>query len=245
VWIHGGAWVIGSKEDQGRPLALHMAAHGWVCVVPNYRLVPRSSWPAQVVDLKMVIGWVREHAAEFGGDPSFIAVTGGSAGGHLTALVALSQNDPAYQPGFEAVDTSVQASVPYYAVYDITNELGSRYGRQRLRMLLERMVFKQKYAEQEQAFRDSSPLLRLDGAQPANIPPFFIIHGAHDSLVPVAEARLFSKRLREVSGAPVAYAELPGTQHAFDVFGSVRTAHVLRGVEHFLSAIHSRATSQR
>ena len=70
-----------------------------------------------------------------GGDPSFIAVTGGSAGGHLVAVLALTQNDAEYQPGFEAVDTSVDAAVPYYGVYDLTNELGSRYGRQRLRFL--------------------------------------------------------------------------------------------------------------
>lgn len=244
IQVHGGAWVIGNKDQQGRPISLHMAAHGWVCVVPNYRLSPRAAFPAQVVDLKTVIGWVREHAHEFGGDPSFIAVTGGSAGGHLTALVGLSQNDPAYQPGFEAVDTSVQAAVPYYGVYDLTNELGSRYGRRRLRFLLERTVFKASYARDPELFRRASPLLRAETEDAANIPPFFVIHGHHDSLVPVAEGRLFSQRLRERGAAPVAYAELPGAQHAFDVFGSVRVAHVLRGVEHFVSAVRERSLSE-
>jgi acetyl esterase/lipase len=244
IQIHGGGWVIGSKEDQGRPIALQMAAHGWVCVLPNYRLSPRGTFPEHIVDLKMVIGWVRQHIADFGGDPSFVAVTGGSAGGHLVALVALSQNDPDYQPGFEAVDTSVQAAVPYYGVYDVTNELGTRYGRQRLRSLLERMVFKKRYADDPEVFRRASPVLRVAENAPDEIPPFFVIHGSHDSLVPVAEGRLFVERLRARSEATVVYAELPGAQHAFDVFGSVRCAHVLRGVEHFLSTIHTRTRSQ-
>ena len=244
IQIHGGGWVIGNKDQQGRPIALHMAAHGWVCVVPNYRLSPRSTFPDHVVDLKAAIAWVREHAHEFGGDPSFIAVTGGSAGGHLAALVALSQDDPAYQPGFEAVDTSVQAAVPYYGVYDITNEIGSRYGRGRLRFLLERQVFKTKYKRDPELFRRASPLLRVDMEDPEHIPPFFVIHGSHDSLVPVAEGRLFAQRLRERGAAPVAYAELPGAQHAFDVFGSVRVAHVLRGVEHFLTAVREQSLTR-
>jgi acetyl esterase/lipase len=240
IQVHGGGWVLGNKEQQGRPIALHMAAHGWVCVLPNYRLSPRNAFPAHLVDLKAVIGWVREHAPDFGGDPSFIAVTGGSAGGHLTALLGLTANDPEYQPGFEDVDTRVDAAVPYYGVYDVTNELGSRYGKQRLRSLMERMVFQTKYADNPASFRRGSPLLRAGDMDAADIPPFFVIHGSHDSLVPVAEGRRFVETLREVSNEPVLYAELPGAQHAFDVFGSVRVAHVLRGVERFLSAMHAR-----
>jgi acetyl esterase/lipase len=238
--IHGGAWVIGKKEEQGRPLMLHMAAHGWVCVAPNYRLSPRAKFPDHIVDLKRALAWVREHIAEYGGDPSYIAVTGGSAGGHLTALVALSQNDPEYQPGFEDADTSIAAAVPYYGVYDVTNAMHTKYGRQRLRFLMERTVMQQKLADAPDLFAGASPLLRLDTVDPADIPPFFVIHGAHDSLVPVREARFFVDKLRTVSHQPVLYAELPGAQHAFDVFGSVRVAHVLRATEHFLRAMHAK-----
>src|SRR5438552_275064 len=124
--IHGGGWVIGNKDQQGIPLMQHLAARGWVCVAPNYRLSPRATFPDHLVDLKRAIAWTREHAAEYGADPDFIVVTGGSAGGHLTALVALTQNDPEYQPGFESADTSVQAAVPYYGVYDFTGRNGVR-----------------------------------------------------------------------------------------------------------------------
>ncbi len=235
VQIHGGGWVIGNKDQQGRPLMLHLAALGWVCVSINYRLSPRAKFPDHLIDVKQAIAWTREHAGEYGGDPSFLAVTGGSAGGHLTALAALTGNEPEYQPGFEDADTSVQAAVPYYGVYDITNELGTRYGRQRLTALVERMVLQCKIADDRTPFERASPLLRVPTC--TAIPPFFVIHGHRDSLVPVAEARRFVDALRETSTGPVVYAELPGAQHAFDVFPSLRVAHVVRGVERFLSAI--------
>ena len=92
--VHGGAWILGNKEQQGIPLMQHLAAKGWVCVAINYRLAPRDPWPAQVVDVKRAIAWIREHIAAYGGDPDYIAITGGSAGGHLTALAALTPNDP-------------------------------------------------------------------------------------------------------------------------------------------------------
>ncbi len=60
-----------------------LALRGWVCVAINYRLSPRATWPDHVVDCKRALAWVREHIAEYGGDPAFIAVSGGSAGGHL------------------------------------------------------------------------------------------------------------------------------------------------------------------
>ncbi|TAL22449.1 MAG: alpha/beta hydrolase, partial [Frankiales bacterium] len=85
-------------------------------------------------------------------------------------------------------------------------------------------------------FREASPLSHVR----ADAPPFFVIHGRNDTLVPVEEARLFVERLRAVSDAPVAYLELPGTQHAFDVFPSIRSAHVVRAVERFVETLRRR-----
>ena len=122
--IHGGAWVLGSKNEQGIPLLNHLASCGWVGFNADYRLSPTVKFPGHLVDLKRALVWIREHADEYGVDPNFIAVTGGSAGGHLCALMALTQNDPAFQPGFEDADTSVQAAVPFYGVYDLTDREG-------------------------------------------------------------------------------------------------------------------------
>ena len=124
--VHGGAWTIGEKERQGVPLMEQMAAKGWVCVAINYRLAPRDPLPAQIIDVKRAIAWVREHIADYGGDPDYLAITGGSAGGHLAALAALTPGDPTFQPGFEDADTSVQAAVPHYGVYDFAGATGLR-----------------------------------------------------------------------------------------------------------------------
>ncbi len=234
--VHGGGWVIGDKQQQGRPLMRHLARAGWVCFAPNYTLSPRGTWPQHLVDVKRAIAWVKEHGEEYGADPGFVVITGGSAGGHLAALAALTANDPSYQPGFDDADTTVQACVPYYGVYDLTGETGTRAARVRHRTLMTRLVMK---THDEEVFRAASPLQRVH----ADAPPFFVIHGRNDTLVPVVEARTLVERLRAVSGQPVIYLELPGTEHAFDVFPSIRSDHVVRAVGRFVQAVRVRALS--
>ncbi len=69
VYIHGGAWVIGDKREQGKPMMYELVARGWVCVAINYRLSPKATWPDHIVDVKRAVAWVKEHIAEYGGDP--------------------------------------------------------------------------------------------------------------------------------------------------------------------------------
>jgi acetyl esterase/lipase len=228
--VHGGAWTIGNKDQQGIPLMQHLAAKGWICVAINYRLAPRDPFPAQIVDVKRAIAWIRDHIAEYGGDPDYIAITGGSAGGHLTALAAVTANDPDYQPGFESADTSVAVAVPHYGVYDFAGSTGLRSAELMRDKFLAPRVVKHSWADDPDVFEAGTPLLQVD----KDAPDFFVIHGAHDSLVAVDQARLFVARLREISGATVVYAELPGTQHAFDVFPSIRSAHVVRAIDRYL-----------
>ncbi len=238
--IHGGAWILGSKNEQGLPLMHHLAARGWVCVSADYRLSPHATFPDFLVDLKRAIQWIREHGREYGANPDFLAVTGGSAGGHLAALVGLTANDPAYQPGFEQVDTSVQACVPFYGVYDFTDRHGF-WPHQGLTELLEQKIMKGSIAEIPDRYEEASPLGRIR----PDAPPFFIIHGALDTLVPVGEARKFAETLRRTSRNPVVYAEIPGAQHAFELFPSLRSIHVTHGVERFLASIYCRELAQR
>lgn len=232
--VHGGGWVIGDKREQGRPLMLHLASRGWVCFAPNYRLSPRATWPDHLIDVKRALAWVRENGAEYGADPGFVVLTGGSAGGHLVALAALTANDPRYQPGFEHVDTSVAGCVPYYGVYDLVGETGTKAARVRRRHLMDKLVMK---TTEDRVYAEASPIEAVH----ADAPPFLVIHGHNDTLVPVAEARLFVERLRAVSSSPVIYVELPGTQHAFDVFPSIRSSHVVRAVGRFVELLRLRA----
>jgi acetyl esterase/lipase len=238
--VPGGAWMIGSKRQQAYPLMSHLAELGWVCVAINYRLSPRSTWPDQIVDVKQALAWTKQHIGEYGGDPDWIAITGGSAGGHLSALAALTANDPQFQPGFEDVDTSVRAAVPFYGVYDFTH---SDAVHPLMAPTLAKYVFKLRRPHIEEAFRNASPITHVS----VDAPPFFVLHGRNDSLIPVEQARAFTARLREVSCQPVAYAELPFAQHAFDIFGSARATHAAVAVEQFLAEIYERtaATASR
>jgi acetyl esterase/lipase len=228
--VHGGAWILGKKEEQGIPLMQHLAARGWICVAINYRLSPRDTWPAQVVDVKKAIHWIREHIASYGGDPDYIAITGGSAGGHLTALTALTSGASEWQPGFEDADTSVQLAIPHYGVYDFAGSTGTKAATKLRDLFLADWVMKTTWADDPEVFEQASPILRIT----PDAPDFFVIHGAHDSLVPVDQARQFVAKLREVSKRSVVYAELPGAQHAFDVFPSIRSAHIVRAIDRYL-----------
>jgi acetyl esterase/lipase len=236
--IHGGAWVLGDKREQAIPLLNHLAANGWVGVNANYRLSPLNpkrdgpAFPAHLQDVKRAIAWYRAHAEEYGADPDFLCVTGGSAGGHLTALVGLTAGDPEYQPGFEDVDTTVNAAVPFYGIYDFTNRAGN--WKNVLARFIGPVVMRRRFEDDPEAFHRASP---LDRVRP-DAPPFFLIHGNRDTLAPVRDARAFASSLRAVSGAPVLYAEMIGAQHAFDIFPSFRTAAVIEGVERYLTSVH-------
>lgn len=229
-YVHGGGWMIGTKDTQGLPLMYHLAAKGWLCVNVNYRLSPHATFPDHLVDLKRALAWLREHGAGYGADPGFVAVGGGSAGGHLAALLALTPNDPEYQPGFEDADTRVQACVPIYGVYDFV-EAGGTWHHRELLPVLERHIMKTTLEEDPKAFEKASPLHRVG----PDAPPFLVVHGAADTLVPPEEARAFVRALRERSRSAVAYAEIPGAQHAFELFPSVRSQLVRNGVERFLA----------
>lgn len=233
--VHGGAWTLGSKRGQAHPLLSHLAELGWVCVSINYRLSPRSTWPDHIVDVKRAIAWTKEHIFEYGGDPDWLAITGGSAGGHLSSLAALTADDPRWQPGFEDADTRVQAAVPFYGVYDFTRNDDSLHPL--MVPILQRRVMKQRRRDSPDVFELSSPVKRVTPAAP----PFFILHGTNDSLIPVEQARGFADTLRGISTQPVVYAELPLAQHAFDIFGSPRAAHAAVAVEQFLAEVYTRS----
>ena len=175
--------MIGQKEGQAHPLMAHLAERGWVCVTINYRLSPRATWPDHIVDVKRAIAWTRAHIADHGGDPDFLAITGGSAGGHLAALAALTPGLAAFQPGFEDADTSVAAAVPFYGVYDFTDRHGE--ANPGLEALLAHA------GVQDHAGRRPGHLGPgvADEPRRPDAPPFFLLHGTNDTIVPVEQGR--------------------------------------------------------
>jgi acetyl esterase/lipase len=231
--VPGGAWAIGMRRPQAYPLLSHLAERGWVCVSIDYRVSPRNMWPDHIVDVKRALAWIKDNIADYGGDPDFVAITGGSAGGHLASLAALTSDDLQYQPGFEDADTSVVAAVPIYGRYDWFTTKGS--GRKEFIAFLQKFVVKKPFAEHKQVYVDASPIERLR----PDAPPFFILHGQDDSIIPVPEGREFADALRDVSTSTVAYAEIPHAQHAFDFYGSPRAHYTAQAVEQFLSWVHA------
>jgi acetyl esterase/lipase len=236
--IHGGGWTIGTKDTQGRPLMNRLARAGWVCVAANYRLSPRGRWPDHLVDAKLALAWIRAHIAEHGGDPARVVVTGGSAGGHLTAMMALTQNDPRYQPGFESTDTSVTAAIPMYGAYDLA-ELFGRFGTSiggRIGGWMGSLIMGVTPAVDLDPYIDASPIAHVTDAPGLRRTPFLVVHGTIDNLVPVAQARRFVAALRD-GGADVTYVELAGAPHAFDVFHSSWEHASTTGIEWWLSSV--------
>ncbi|MCX6395962.1 MAG: alpha/beta hydrolase [Propionibacteriales bacterium] len=230
IQVHGGGWTIGDKSQQGLLLMNRMAARGWVCVAVNYRLAPKNPFPAQIIDVKRSIAWVKENIAAYGGDPSYVVLTGGSAGGHLSSLAALTPGIREYQPGFEEVDTRVAACVPFYGVYDMGGVTGEKAAIAMRDTFLAPRVFKKDPRTDMAAFELASPITHVD----ADSPDFFVLHGENDGLVSVKQARAFVAKLRAASTGVTTYLELPGTQHAFEVFSSIRSQQVMRAVERWL-----------
>ena len=236
LYIHGGAWTSGRKDQQGLPATYHFASRGWLCIQPNYRLCPDATFPDQLVDIKRAIAWVHQHAHEHGGDPRQIFVTGGSAGAHLSALAALTMNDPAFQPGFKDLETSVVAAIPLYGDYDWldSHEERANRGLDRSKYLAEKILKCTTDVDRER-WELGSPIYHVR----PDAPPFFVVHGARDTMLQVEDARHFVAALRSVSRSPVAYAELPGAQHSFDGFQSVRCSAVVTGMERFTSWVRT------
>ncbi len=233
VQVHGGGWVLGFKDRQGQLLMREMARSGWVCCNVDYRLSPAATFPEHLVDVKRAIAWIRENADRFHADPDFIGVTGGSAGGHLTALTALTQNRADLQPGFEDADTSVQLAVPFYGVYDFRDRNGV-WPAGTSELFLGPWVMKSDPEDDPEMWELASPIDQVR----ADAPPFLVVHGDLDVLAPVEDARMFVERLREVASHPVHYLELHGAQHAFETFASIRANAVVRAAAHFCRQVH-------
>lgn len=233
--IHGGAWTyrLGSKNEQGIPLMVEMARQGWVCVSIDYRLSPHATFPEHIIDCKKALVWTKEHIEEYGGDPDFIIATGGSAGGHLSSLLALTPNLADFQPGFESKDTHVQGCIPFYGIYDLldSQKLQRSVG---LEIILRKSIIKQTRQENPDMYRLMSPLSHVN----PDAPPFLVIHGDKDSLTSLGEAQYFASTLDEASKQTVEFAEISGAQHAFDIFSSLRSDYVLFGLAERLSQWH-------
>ncbi|HEY5684675.1 MAG TPA: alpha/beta hydrolase [Acidimicrobiia bacterium] len=226
VYVHGGSWTGGGPHKQARPLFHHLAERGWIVATIRYPLSPAATHPEHLIGVKRALAWCKTTGAAAGVDPDRVAIAGGSAGAHLASLAALTADRSDLQPGFEHLDTSVAACVPMYGVYDFLNRNGTRWDWP----VIPQAVMKATAEHAPEAYRDASP---IDQIHPG-APPFLVVHGTHDSLVPPLEARHFVDALGAVSRSAVRLLEVDGAQHAFDAFASPRTRVVVAHITRFL-----------
>lgn len=238
VFVPGGAWVFGSRVLQGHALMAHLAEQGWVCLSVQYRTSPGHRWPRQVIDVNTAIAWARANAGQYGGDPTFVAVAGCSAGGHMASLAGLVPGEQWQAGAASSANSAVDAVVSLYGRYDWEDR--STPERARFMDFLERVVVKRRQCHAPELFRDASPVARVN----AEAPPFLVIHGDRDSIIPVGEARRFVERLRDVSANPVCYVELPNVGHGFDLTDGVRTSAAVTAISLFLNHIHGSRTER-
>ena len=184
-------------------------------------------------DVKAAVAWARANVDRFGGDRDFVAIAGCSAGGHLAALTGLTPDDRDFHVDLpDDADTSVDAVVGIYGRYDWEDR--STPERERFVDFLERVVVKKRLSRHPELFRKASPIARVH----PGAPPFLVVHGTGDTVIPVAQARAFVEKLRAASLSPVGYLELPGASHGFDLTDGWRTRPAATVIGLFLNEIH-------
>jgi len=211
VYIHGGGWTGGDPQRQARDLYHALALDGWTSVGVRYPFTPHVGVEDQIDTVRAAVRWVRTRLPGLDGhglQPTKLVVAGGSAGGHLAAMAALTAADES-----ERVD----ACVGIYGVYDMANRNRTRAYWAKTR----REVMLASVDEAPERYRAVSPLDQIHDESP----PMLIVHGTHDTLVPVGEGEQFVAALR-AHGRPVDFVPVYGAQHAFDALSSItsRTA---------------------
>lgn len=192
VVVHGGGWRSGDKTRFAH-IAGALAAQGYAAACIGYRLLPEVEFPAPVLDCKAAVRWVRAHAGRHGLDPDRIGAIGGSAGGHLVAMLGTSDTVAALEGegGNAGVSSRVQAVVAMATPADMTR-LGDR---QNLGADLARLI---------------SPVTHVT----PHAAPTLLLHGTRDTLVPMAQSELLLERYRQ-AGAKAELVKIEDGVHAF------------------------------
>ena len=209
--IHGGGWRQGKKEDMER-VAMMLARRGYVAVSVSYRFAPDWPFPAQLEDVQAAVRWVRRHADEYNIDTTKIGGLGVSAGAHLVSLLGVVDSTNSK----DQISSKIQCVVDLAGPTDLRLPIcldqlnDSPAAEQAETWLLDLMGIPYNKSTDSQ-WRDASPRFHIS----ANDPPFFIIHGAKDQLVPIPQSRDFAEALRK-EGIEVDLRIIKGLEHSLD-----------------------------
>lgn len=216
VYVHGGGWTGGDPQRQARDLYHALALDGWVSLGIRYPFTPGVTVEDQIAVVRAAVCWARTGLVDHGVDATTVVLAGGSAGGHLAAMATLTA---------ERDDERVAACVGMYGVYDMANRNRTRAPWAKIR----NEVMLATVDEQPERYRAVSPIDRVHD----DTPPFLVVHGTHDTLVPAGEGEQFVEALR-AAGRPVDYVPVYGAQHAFDALSGVTSRTVAAAIRDWL-----------
>ena len=233
VWVHGGAWRAGSKQDM--PLG-GLIAQGFAVASVDYRLSTVAPMPAQMHDIKAAIRFLRAHAGEYGFDARRFAVAGSSAGGHLAALTGTSNGNAELEGKLGAhcdQSSDVQAIVSFFGASNLQTILGQStpHGLS-VRVPALQLLLGGQPDEKPALAKLASPVAHVDAHVDAHVPPLLLIHGDADPQMPVEQSRELDAAYRK-AGRPVEFVVMPGSVHGGKEFFD---AERLALVEKFLRA---------
>lgn len=200
--IHGGGWSSGQR-DAAREINIGstLARNGYVAMSIDYLLSDRKQavWPTNLWDCKIAVRWLRSNAAKLGVDPDHIGVIGGSAGGHLAAMVALTTPADGFDPTepYGSVSCAVQCGVDLYGIADLPtyHDVG---------------MLGKTLAEAPELYRQASPVTYIR----SHSPPMLILHGTADTTVNVKQSELFAAKLK-AAGVEHELVIIPDAPHTF------------------------------
>ena len=236
LFIHGGAWSGGARNMM-LPYVVRFADLGYVTATVSYRLAPAHPFPAAVEDVQQALLWLRNNAARFGGDRDRIALSGNSAGGHLALMAGYGYPSAVFAGDDEASPTlaAVRAIVNFYGPVDLTSDFA------RPSPLVHRFLGVNAYEDNPDLFRQASPLFLLTDRSA----PTLTLHGTLDDLVPIDQADLLDRRLKEL-GVVSQYERLEGWPHSMDMARNVHeygVAVMIRFLERHLGPPAGAASS--
>lgn len=221
VWIHGGGWRGGSKS--GCRFA-GLVSHGYIVASVEYRFSQKAIFPAQIQDCQAAIRWLRANAKKYNIDPDHIGVGGDSAGGHLVSLLGTSGGKKAFPMigGNEEQSDRVQAVCDFYGPEDFNTVMQQAEDDKNVKNIFKFNTPSDPYSGLIGVSLGSDKA-KGDAVSPVHFvskdnPPFLILHGDHDALVPFAQGKEIEAALK-AQNVPVYLQEFPGGGHGGPAFG--------------------------
>lgn len=206
VCVHGGGWISGEKEGM-HEVAEGLVRKGFAAACPQYRLAPLHPFPAAVKDAQAFVAYCRKNAAGLGIDPNRIASLGISAGGHLAAMLGVTDGEFLDEPS--DVSTRVDAAAAICPLIDLSGAPTKHFA---ISMAFIEQFMGGPYEGNEERYRAASPLSYVD----AKSVPMLLVHGEADDIVPVEQSDALCAALK-AAGVPCEYHRLPEEGHAFSI----------------------------